>query len=136
MGGMSTTYPLRLGSRQRWLLLPWGVRRGNAWVRLDQHRLLARFGFFRLDTRIANIVRWEISGPYRWFSALGVRRSVRGADVTLGSSDHGGVRIDFREPVRFARFLKPPALYLTVDDLEGFAAELARRGIPGRDARR
>ncbi len=134
MGGMSTTYPLRLGSRQRWLLLPWGVRRGNAWVRLDQHRLLARFGFFRLDTRIANIVNWEISGPYRWFSALGVRRSVRGGDVTFGSSDHGGVRLDFREPVRFARLLKPPALYLTVDDLEGFAAELERRGIPGNDA--
>jgi hypothetical protein len=28
-----------------------------------------------------------------------------------------------------------PALYLGVEDLEGLAAELERRGIPGEDAR-
>ncbi len=132
----TATYPLRLGPRQRWLLLPFGVRPGNAWVRLEDHRLVARFGFFRFQTPLDNVVRWEISGPYRWFMALGVRRSVRGGDVTFGSSTHGGVRLDFREPVRFARFLKPRALYLTVDDLDGFAAELARREIPGADVRR
>ncbi len=133
----TATYPLRLGRpRQRWLLLPFGVRKGNAWARLEDDRLIARFGFFGFETPLDNVIRWEISGPYRWFMALGVRRSVRGGDVTFGSSTHGGVRLDFREPVRFARLLKPPALYLTVDDLEGFAAELARRGIPGTDARR
>ena len=133
---MTTTYPLRVGPRQRWLLLPWGVRRDNAWVRLDDEQFIARFGFFSLRTPLANIVRWEIKGPYRWFTALGVRLSIRGGDVTFGSSDHGGVRLDFREPVRFARFLKPSALYLTVDDLDGLAAELGRRGIPGTDVRR
>ena len=132
----TATYPLRLGPRQRWLLLPFGVRPGNAWARLEDDRLVARFGFFRFQTPLDNVVRWEISGPYRWFMALGVRRSVRGVDVTFGSSTHGGVRLDFREPVRFARLLEPPALYLTVEDLEGFAAELSRRGIPGTDARR
>jgi len=132
----TATYPLRLGPRQRWLLLPFGVRPGNAWARLEDDRLVARFGFFRYQTPLDNVVRWEISGPYRWFMALGVRRSVRGGDVTFGSSTHGGVRLDFREPVRFARLLEPPALYLTVEDLEGFAAELSRRGIPGTDARR
>lgn len=133
---MTRTYPLRLGPRQRWLLLPWGVRPGNAWVRLDEDRLVARFGFFSLRTPLANIERWEIEGPYRWFTALGVRLSIRGGDVTFGSSDHGGVRLEFRVPVPFARVLKPPALSLAVDDLQGFAAELERRGIPGRDARR
>jgi len=133
---VTTTYPLRVGPRQRWLLLPWGVRRDNAWVRLDDEQFIARFGFFSLRTPLANIVRWEIKGPYRWFTALGVRLSIRGGDVTFGSSDHGGVRLDFREPVPLARVLKPPALSLTVDDLEGFAAELERRGIPGTDARR
>ncbi len=132
----TTTYPLRLGPRQRWLLLPFGVRPGNTWACLDHEHLDARFGFFRLHSRLDDIVRWEISGPYRWFMALGVRRSIRGGDVTFGSSTHGGVRVDFREPVPFARFLRPPAFYLTVDDLEGFAADLKRRGIPGTDARR
>ncbi len=133
---MTPTYPLRLGPRQRWLLVPWGVRPGAAWVRLKDGQLIARFGFFSLRTPLGNIVRWQIEGPYRWFTALGVRRSIRGADVTFGSSDHGGIRLDFREPVPFARVFKPPALSLTVDDLEGFAAELERRGVPGTDTRR
>ena len=30
---------------------------------------------------------------------------------------------------------RPPALYLTVEDLEGFAAALTERGIPGEDRR-
>ncbi len=32
--------------------------------------------------------------------------------------------------------LSVPALYVTVEDLEGFAAALAARSIPGVDARR
>ena len=47
----------------------------------------------------------------------------------------GGVRLDFRTPVRW-RFLDVPAAYYGVEDLDGFAAELATLGIPGEDARR
>ena len=32
--------------------------------------------------------------------------------------------------------VRVPALYLTVDDLEGFAAALTRVGLPGTDTRR
>ena len=32
--------------------------------------------------------------------------------------------------------VRVPALYLTVDDLEGFAAALAKLGLPGADTRR
>ena len=32
--------------------------------------------------------------------------------------------------------LRVPAFYVATDDLEGFAAALAARGIPGEDARR
>jgi hypothetical protein len=44
------------------------------------------------------------------------------------------VRLDFREAVRVASF-GAPALYVTVDDLEGFAAALRERGIDGVDVR-
>jgi hypothetical protein len=46
------------------------------------------------------------------------------------------VRLDFREPVAGLRIFKTPALYVTVEDLEGFAAALSERGIPGEDVRR
>lgn len=127
-------YPIRIDQRLRRLLLPWGVRDDNAEVRLEGGEMVARFGRATIRTPISNIVRWEISGPYRWFTALGVRRSVRGGDFTFGGSAHGGLRMDFRERVRWTLF-RVPALYVTLDHLEGFAAELTRRGIPGRDVR-
>ena len=60
---------------------------------------------------------------------------MRHGDITFGGSPHGGVRLDFRERVPVGPF-RAPALYVTVDDLEGFAAALAERGIQGVDARK
>ena len=95
----------------------------------------AHFGFFRIHTPVTNIASWRVEGPWHWITAIGVRRSVRHGDVTFGGSHRGGVRVDFRDTVRLGR-LRVPALYVTVEDLEGLAATLAARGIPGEDARR
>jgi hypothetical protein len=128
------TFPIRLGSRSLPLLRLYGVRPGNAFVVVSDD-LDARFGSFRIRTPVANIVSWRIEGPWLWITAIGVRRSVRHGDVTFGGSPRGGVRVDFRDPVRSGPF-RVPALYVTVEDLEGLAATLEARGIPGTDARR
>jgi hypothetical protein len=127
-------FPIRIGRRSRPLLRLFGVRDGNAFVAMNDV-LDAHFGSFRIETPLANISSWRIEGPWRWITAIGVRRSVRHGDLTFGGSHRGGVRLDFREPVRLGR-LRVPALYVTVEDLEGLAAVLAERGIPGEDARR
>jgi hypothetical protein len=127
-------FPIRIGRRSRPLLYLFGVRDGNAYVDLNGE-LDARFGFFRVTTPVANIASWKIEGPWLWITAIGVRTSLRHRDVTFGGSHRGGVRIDFRERVRFG-FLRIPALYATVEDLEGLGAALAARGIPGEDARK
>jgi len=127
-------FPIRIGPRSRPLLRLFGVRADNAFVAADED-LDAHFGFFRIRTPWANITSWRIEGPWRWITAIGVRRSIRHGDLTFGGSHRGGVRVDFREPVRLG-FLRIPALYATVEDLEGLAAALAERGIPGEDARR
>ena len=112
-----------------------GVRGAkDAWVDLDDDTLTARFGWFSATTSIANVATWRIEGPWKWITAIGVRRSFRHADITFGGSPAGGVRLDFREPIKVGP-IKTPALYLTVEDLEGFGAALAARGIPGTDAR-
>lgn len=127
-------FPIRIGRRSRPLLRLFGVRDGNAYVDLNGE-LDARFGFFRVSTPVANIASWRIEGPWLWITAIGVRTSLRHRDVTFGGSHRGGVRIDFRERVRFG-FLRIPALYVTVEDLEGLGAALAERGISGEDARK
>lgn len=106
----------------------------NAEVQIADGEFDARFGRARLRTPISNILGWSIEGPFRWITAIGIRRSVRHRDVTFGGSTHGGVRVDFREDVPWSLF-EVPALYLTVDDLEGMAAELTRLGVPGEDRR-
>jgi hypothetical protein len=126
-------FPLRVGRRSRPLLRAFGVTTDNAYVDLDGE-VDARFGFFRAHTPIANVASWRIEGPWLWITAIGVRRGVRG-DLTFGGSHRGGVRMDFKEHVKVGP-LRIPALYVTVEDLVGFAAALRERGIAGEDARR
>lgn len=131
-----TRFPFRLGRRSRPIIRLFGVRDADdAYVRLEDGRFTARFGRFELDTPLSNIVSWRIEGPWRWITAIGVRRSIRHGDITFGGSHRGGVRVDFRERPELWRF-RPPALYVTVEDPEGLAAALRDRGIPGEDARR
>jgi hypothetical protein len=127
-------FPIRIGPRSRPLLGLFGVRDGNAFVSLDGD-LDAWFGWFRLTTPVSNIASWRIEGPWLWITAIGVRTSLRYRDVTFGGNPDGGVRIDFRERVRFGP-IGMRALYVTVADLEGLAAALRERGIDGVDARK
>lgn len=126
-------FPIRLQPGLRPILLLFGVRPGVASVHLDRERLTARFGFFRAETSIDNIAGWDITGPYRWWRAVGVRRTLGTKDLSFGGSAHGGVCLHFREPVPVGR-LRVSDLYLTVDDLEGLGAALTRHGVPGRDS--
>ena len=125
---------MRIGRRSRPLLLVFGVRSGNAWVDLDGV-LDARFGFYRLSTPLENVASYRIEGPWLWITAIGVRRGILHGDLSYAGSPHGGVRLNFRQPVRLGP-LSVPALYVAVDDLEGLASALAARGIPGEDARK
>lgn len=135
----ATRFPIRVGRRSRLLLrLLFGVRANDSWVDLGDDpdgELEVQFGWSHFRTPMANIAGWRIEGPFLWITAIGVRMSVRYHDVTFGGSHHGGVRIDFLAPVRWTIF-RVPAIYLPADDLEALGAELARRGISGRDVRR
>ena len=127
------SFPIRIGARSRLLLRAWGVRSGAAVVTVDD-RLDARFGWFRITTPISNVRQWRLDDPYRWITAIGVRRGLRKGDITFAGSTDGGVRLDFMEPIRWG-LLQVPALYVTVEDPDGFAAALTARGIPGEDRR-
>lgn len=128
-------FPIRLGRRSRPLLRLFGVGGpDDAWVEVRDDDIEARFGWSRAVTPVSNIAGWRIEGPWLWITAIGVRRSVRHGDITFGGSHGGGVRLDFVERVRVGPF-RVPALYVTVDDLEGLAAALAERGIQGVDVR-
>jgi hypothetical protein len=129
-------YAIRIGRRSAPLLrVCFGVTEERTWATVADGRVMARFGWWQLRVPIDNIAAWRIEGPWRWITAIGVRRSIRHGDVTFAGSPRGGVRLDLRTPTRWTVF-KVAAFYIGVDDLEGFAAELAALGIRGEDARR
>ena len=129
------TFPIRLAPGLRPLLLFWGVTPSRAWVRLEPDRLVARFGFFHADIPLADIEWWDITGPYRWWRAVGVRQTLFHPDISFGGSAHGGLRVHLRSRRRIS-WVNANEFYVTVDDLEGLGAALAARGISGQDRRR
>jgi hypothetical protein len=129
-------FPMRLGPRSRPLLRLFGVKGvENAFVDVDGVRLTARFGFAQVQVPLSNISGWRIEGPWPWVTAIGIRMSIRHADLSFAGSPRGGVRLDFKEPVPYGPLRPLPALYVGVEDLEGLAAVLSTHGIPGMDAR-
>ena len=126
-------FPIRIGRRSRPLLWLFGVRDHNAYVDLADN-VDVQFGFFHVTTPVTNLASWRIEGPWAWITAIGVRNGIRKGDVAFDGTHTGGVRMDLREPIRFGP-LRRNAIYVTVEDLEGFAAALASLGISGTDAR-
>ncbi|MGH2513934.1 MAG: hypothetical protein ACRDGQ_14785 [Candidatus Limnocylindrales bacterium] len=128
-------FRIRIQATLKPILAIFGVHDdGRANVHLEAGWLTVTFGRFGARTPLANVVAWDISGPYRWWRAVGVRRTLFRHDLSFGGSSHGGLRLQLREPVRAAGLMSTE-LYLTVDDLEGLGAALTARGIPGEDLR-
>jgi len=118
------------------LLIGFGVLPRNAYAELTDTQLAIRFGWFRATTPIRNIARWEISGPYKFYRAIGVRGTVGKPELTFGSSTHGGIGLTLHRPIALSPMGgRLRRLYLTLDELELFAADLERHGIPGTDVR-
>jgi hypothetical protein len=127
-------FPIRIGPRSRAVVRLFGATPQTAYAEVGDD-LEIRFGRFRFRTPVTNLARYRIEGPFTWIRAIGVRRSFRGGDVSFCGSAHGAVRIDLNKPVPWGP-VKVPAVWAGADDLDGFAAELARRGIHGEDVRR
>ncbi len=129
-------FPIRIGPRSRaFVRVLFGATPETAWADVGDGWFVTRFGRGKFRTELANIRRWRIEGPFRWITAIGIRMSLRHADISFAGSPHGGVRMDLKVPVRWGPFTVP-AFYVAADDLAAFAAALTAAGIPGEGARR
>ena len=103
------------------LAAPWlrvlGVRPDRDGVRIDNDRLSASFGFLSIDLPLSNISSATVTGPYRWFKAIGPRLSIADHGLTFGTTADQGVCITVHEPI--PRVIGPwnhPGVTLTVQD--------------------
>lgn len=107
---------------------PFGVRPQKDGVTLsDEGCFRATFGFLRLETPLENVGGAHVTRHYRWWTAIGARRSFVDDGLTFGTNTRAGVCVHFVEKVRSP--LGPrghSALTVTVEDLDGLVAALAR----------
>lgn len=135
-GPAPVTFPYRIGRRSRFVLLAFGVRAGHREVVVDDDRLHSRFGWVATQIAMTDIERWDITGPYRWYRAIGIRHTLFHHDISFCGDATGAVRLFLRTPRRIWVWRGVDEVYLGVEDLEGLGAHLTARGIPGEDARR
>lgn len=129
-------YGFAIEPRYTPLLLAFGVTQGSAWLRIDDDELAVKFGFFGLSTALSNVTGFQLSGDYKAYRAIGIRTSLKDRGVTFGSTTKRGLCVTFQEPVAVTPGvgLRHPGMTVTVDDVDGLAAELESRGVPRSDA--
>lgn len=126
---MSQFFPYDFDLRFAPAMLPFGVRPSRDGVTLsDDGRLVATYGFFRVDTPLSNVDGAHITAGYRWWTAVGVRLSLRDDGLTFGTNARAGVCVHFHEKVGGVGFRKHSALTVTVADLEGLTRALGQAG--------
>jgi hypothetical protein len=121
-----TTYRYSFDRRLVLFWAPFGVRRAKDGVTLtDDGRLVATFGFLKLETPLENLSGAHITRNYRWWTAAGARGSFADDGLTFGTNAKAGVCIHFREkvPSRLRRS-GHSALTVTVEDLDGLTYAL------------
>jgi hypothetical protein len=125
-----TRFDFRFDPRYQRAARPFGVTPARAWVEVDQGRLDAHFGPWRLNTPLGNVKSVEVTGPYHFVKTAGpARLGITDRGLTFATNGERGVLITFVEPVRGIEplgVLRHPELTVTVEDVEGLAAALAR----------
>ena len=94
----------------------------------DDDRLVATFGVLRVNTPLDNIADAHVTGPYRWWTAVGPRISFADDGLTFGTNPHAGLCIHFHNKIRrVIGFRDHSALTVTVADPHALEARLRGR---------
>ncbi len=108
---------------------PFGITPERAWVEIDDEHLLAIYGPWRLRTRLGNISRVAITGPYRFYRTAGpARLGITNGGLTFASNGGRGVLLSFRKRVPAIdplRLIRHPELTVTVADGHGLVGVLS-----------
>lgn len=85
----------------------------------------ATYGRWRVETDLANVAATEVTGPHRWYTAVGLRLSFTDDGLTFGTNHHRGLCVSFHRRVpKVIGFRSHSALWVSVADPEGLAAAL------------
>lgn len=119
-------FPYRLDRRWTLLFLALGVKADDGVTIFPNGDFIATYGRFKVKTRLDNIDHTEITGPHRWYTAVGLRLSMTDDGITFGTNHYKGLSIAFVKKIpRVIGLRKHSLLWVSVADPEGLAVALA-----------
>ncbi len=121
---MDDFFPYDFDWRFKGVWWPLGVRESDG-VTLTDDRFIATFGRWRVDTSLSNISECSVTGPYRWWTSVGLRGSAADSGATFGTTPRGGVCVLFNEKIpRMIGLHDHRGLTVTVKDRQGLVDRL------------
>ena len=118
-------FPYERDGRWKILLAPLGIDDDDG-VTVTDDTVRATFGFWSVETPRANVAGTKVTGPHRWYTAVGLRLSFSDDGLTFGTNHHRGLCIEFHDKIRRVIGLHDhSSLWVSVADPEGLADELA-----------
>jgi hypothetical protein len=127
-------FEMAFDPRFRLALAALGVTPATAHVTVTPGRLVACFGPWACHTTPSNVREVCLTGPYRWYRAIGPRLSLADHGLTFGTTIARGVCLLLREPVPGIDplgVIRHPGLTVTVADPQRFAATVRHyAGLP------
>jgi hypothetical protein len=123
----SQHFPYRFDKRWTPLFLLLGVSDEDGVEITDDGKLIATFGRFSVKTTLDNVDHTRVTGPHRWYTAVGLRLSFTDDGITFGTNHRKGLWIAFVERVpRVIGFRDHSLLWVSVSDPEGLAAAIGK----------
>jgi hypothetical protein len=118
-------FPYARDDRWKLLLLPLRLRATDG-VTVTDTTMRATFGVVSVETPLDNVVGTKVTGPHRWYTAVGLRLSFSDDGLTFGTNHELGLCIEFDQKVKRVIGLREhSALWVSVEDPEALAAALS-----------
>jgi len=120
-------FPYRFDKRWSALFLVLGVNAKDGVTLTGKGELIATFGRFKVKTTLKNVDHTLVTGPHRWYTAVGLRLSFTDDGLTFGTNHRKGLSIAFvRKIPKVIGFRKHSTLWVSVADPEGLAAAIGK----------
>ena len=121
-------FPYRRDKRWTVLFFALGVDDKDGVTITGKGELIATFGRFKVKTTVANVDHTLVTGPHRWYTAVGSRLSFTDDGLTFGTNHRKGLSIAFVEKIpKVIGFKKHSSLWVSVADPEGLAAAIEEK---------
>ena len=121
-------FPYELDRKWMPMFAVMGVGADDGVTLTDDGTFRATYGRMSTETPIANIDHTLVTGPHRWYTAVGVRLSFSDDGLTFGTNHRLGLCVEFVEKIeKVIGFKDHSALWVSVADPEALAAAIAER---------